>query len=102
MRHEEMRGENFGDDRPRDGQRRQSGAATTAFGLQPGIRERGQHHVALPSRQRAALEVIQPEFVLELLILLLDCPALVFSEDDSLLVSGSEDGSVRVWSLFMY
>ena len=27
---------------------------------------------------------------------------LVFSEDDSLLVSGSEDGSVRVWSLFMY
>ncbi|TKY65025.1 ROOT INITIATION DEFECTIVE 3 protein [Spatholobus suberectus] len=26
---------------------------------------------------------------------------LVFSEDDSLLVSGSEDGSVRVWSLFM-
>jgi len=27
---------------------------------------------------------------------------LVFSEDDSLLISGSEDGSVRVWSLFMY
>ncbi|RDX70085.1 Protein ROOT INITIATION DEFECTIVE 3, partial [Mucuna pruriens] len=26
---------------------------------------------------------------------------LVFSDDDSLLVSGSEDGSVRVWSLFM-
>ncbi|MED6158808.1 hypothetical protein PIB30_036221 [Stylosanthes scabra] len=26
---------------------------------------------------------------------------LVFSEDDSLLISGSEDGSVRVWSLFM-
>lgn len=27
---------------------------------------------------------------------------LVFSEDDSLLVSGAEDGTVRVWSLFMY
>ncbi|XP_068500892.1 protein ROOT INITIATION DEFECTIVE 3-like [Phaseolus vulgaris] len=26
---------------------------------------------------------------------------LVFSEDDSLLISGSEDGTVRVWSLFM-
>ncbi|KAB1220216.1 Protein ROOT INITIATION DEFECTIVE 3 [Morella rubra] len=26
---------------------------------------------------------------------------LVFSDDDSLLISGSEDGSVRVWSLFM-
>ncbi|KAJ7958170.1 protein ROOT INITIATION DEFECTIVE 3-like [Quillaja saponaria] len=26
---------------------------------------------------------------------------LVYSEDDSLLISGSEDGSVRVWSLFM-
>jgi WD40 repeat protein len=27
---------------------------------------------------------------------------LVFTEDDSLLVSGSEDGSVRVWPLLMY
>ncbi|KAJ7966607.1 protein ROOT INITIATION DEFECTIVE 3-like [Quillaja saponaria] len=26
---------------------------------------------------------------------------LVFSEDDSLVISGSDDGSVRVWSLFM-
>ncbi|ESW11388.1 hypothetical protein PHAVU_008G025800 [Phaseolus vulgaris] len=26
---------------------------------------------------------------------------MVFSEDDSLLISGSEDGTVRVWSLFM-
>lgn len=27
---------------------------------------------------------------------------LVFSDDDSLLISGSEDGSVKVWSLLMY
>lgn len=27
---------------------------------------------------------------------------LVFSEDESLLISGSEDGCVRVWSLLMY
>ena len=27
---------------------------------------------------------------------------LVFSEDDSLLISGSEDGCVRVWSLLKY
>lgn len=26
---------------------------------------------------------------------------LMFNEDDSLLISGSEDGSIRVWSLFM-
>lgn len=27
---------------------------------------------------------------------------LVFSEDDSLLISGSEDGCIRVWSLLTY
>ena len=27
---------------------------------------------------------------------------LVFSDDDSLLISGSEDGSVKVWSLLLY
>lgn len=27
---------------------------------------------------------------------------LVYSEDESLLISGAEDGSVRVWSLLMY
>jgi len=37
MRDEEMRGENVGDHGARDRQRRQSGAATAAFGLQPGI-----------------------------------------------------------------
>ena len=26
---------------------------------------------------------------------------LVFSDDESLLISGAEDGCVRVWSLFM-
>lgn len=27
---------------------------------------------------------------------------MVFNDDQSLLISGSEDGCVRVWSLFMY
>ena len=58
-------------------QRRQVRAAAEAFALQPGVRERGEDHVALPPRQGAAFEVVEAEFVLELLILLLDRPALM-------------------------
>ena len=53
------------------------GAAAVAFALQPGVRERGEDDVALPAGKRAAFEVIEAEFVLQFLILLLDRPALM-------------------------
>ena len=81
--------ENLGDDRARDGQRGQARAAPPTFGLQPGVGECGQHDVALPSRQRAAFEVIEPEFVFEFLILLLDRPALM---------GKLHEGFQRAWS----
>jgi hypothetical protein len=41
------------------------------------VRQSGEDHVRLPAGERAALEVIEPEFVFQFLILLLDRPALV-------------------------
>jgi hypothetical protein len=40
-------------------------------------RERGEHDVLLPSGQRAAFEVIEAELIFQLVILLLDRPALI-------------------------
>src|SRR4029450_11739573 len=77
MRHEEMRRENLGNYRARDGQGRQARTTASALVLQPGIREGRQHDVLLPSGQGATFEVIESQFVLELLVLLLDRPALV-------------------------
>lgn len=53
------------------------GASSLAFALQPGVREGGEDDVALPPGQGAPFEVIEAEFVLQLLLLLLDRPALV-------------------------
>ena len=49
-----------------------------------GVRDRGEHDMMLPARIGAAFEVVEPEFGLELLVLLLDRPALV-RESDQLL-----------------
>ena len=76
-RHEEMRREDLGDHRARDGQRRQARAGAAPFVLQPGVRQGGQHDVAMPADKRAALEVIEPELVFQLLVLLFDRPALM-------------------------
>ena len=48
-----------------------------AFALQPGVREGSEHDVALPAGQGAPFEVIEAEFVLQFLILLLDRPPLM-------------------------
>ena len=72
-----MGGEDLGDHGAHERQRRQVGAPSLAFALQPGVREGGEDDVALPSGQGASLEMIEAEFVLQFLILLLDRPALV-------------------------
>ena len=45
--------------------------------LQPRIRDGGEHDMMLPAGIGASLEMIEPEFVLEFLILLLDRPPLM-------------------------
>ena len=80
-RHEEMRREDFGDHRPRDGQRRQSGGGAAARVLEPAVGQSGQYDVAMPADKRTPLEVIEPEFVLQFLVLLLDRPAVMRQAD---------------------
>ncbi len=79
--HEEMRGQDLGDHRAHEGQRRQVRATSVAFALQPAVREGGEDDVPLPPRQGAPFEVIEAEFVLQLLILLLDRPPLMGEPD---------------------
>ncbi len=52
-----------------------------AFVLQPGVGQRGQHDVAMPADKRAALEVIEPEFVFQFFVLLFDRPAVMRQAD---------------------
>src|SRR5262245_39615683 len=79
---QEVRCEDFLNHGADDWQCRRTRKAAAAFLLQPGVGERGKHDVALPPGQRAALEVIEAEFFFELLILLLDRPAMVRSTDE--------------------
>ncbi len=62
-RHKKMRGEDLGDHRARDRQRRQSRVGASPGVLQPAVGHGGQHHVSMPADKRAPLEVIEPEFV---------------------------------------
>jgi hypothetical protein len=78
---EEMGREDLGDDGAHDRQRRLVGAASLPLALEPRVRERGEDDVALPARERAPFEVIEAEFVLEFLILLLDGPPLMREPD---------------------
>ena len=55
--------------------------AASSFVLEPGIRQGREHDVALPSRVLASFEVIETEFLFELLILLLDRPPLMGGAD---------------------
>ena len=49
--------------------------------LQPGVGQGGEHDVAMPADKRAALEVIEAEFVFQLLVLLFDGPAVMRQAD---------------------
>jgi hypothetical protein len=48
-----------------------------AFLLQEAVRECRQDDVAVPAREAAPFEVIEPDFVFEFLVLLLDRPSLI-------------------------
>ena len=84
MRDEKVRRQNLGDHRASDGQGGQPRSAAAPLRLQPRIGDRDEDDVPLPARPRPAFEVIEPEFVLELLILLLDRPPLVSQVDQAL------------------
>ena len=67
--------------------RQRRAACVHPFPLEKGVRDGGEHDMMMPSRIRAAFEVVEAEFGLELLILLLDRPALM-REPDQLLHRG--------------
>src|ERR687898_2551856 len=52
------------------------------FGLEEGIGHRADRHVVLPSGIRAALEVVEAQFGFEVLVMLLDRPALMRQSDE--------------------
>ena len=52
-------------------------ARSHPFALDKGIGDRADHHVVLPARIRAAFEVVEPEFGLEVLVMLFDRPAVM-------------------------
>src|SRR5918993_3060115 len=76
-RYEKVGGQDLGDDRAHHRKCRVMRAAPLAFALKPGVGQGGEDDVALPPREGAALEVIEAEFVLQLLVLLLDRPPLM-------------------------
>src|SRR5262245_14563463 len=83
VRGEVQRREDLGDEgtHGREGERRSAGVPT--FLLQEGVGHGGERDVPVPARIAAALEVIEAEFVLQLLVLLLDRPSLVRDPDQT-------------------
>ena len=77
LRHEEVRGEDFCDDGADAWERQLRLPTAPTFVLEKAVRNSGQHDMVLPAGESAALEVIEPDFVLQLLVLLLDGPALM-------------------------
>ena len=68
----------------RDLRKRQPWALARAhpFGLEKRVGHRADDHVMLPARIRPALEVIEPEFGFEVLVVLFDRPALMRQADE--------------------
>lgn len=54
-----------------------------AFEDQKRVRHRGERYVMMPARPRAPLEVIEPQLVLELAVILLDPPAPLGQPDEA-------------------
>src|SRR5262245_58434743 len=81
-RHKKVRGKDLGDHRAGDRERWDARAGMSPRALQPGVSHRGQHDVAMPSDKRATLEMIEPEFVFEFFVLLLDRPSMMCQSDE--------------------
>ena len=57
-------------------------AGSATFGLEKRVGHGADHHVVLPSGIRPTLEVIEPEFGFEVLVMLFDRPALMGQADE--------------------
>jgi len=80
---QEQAGEDLLNERAHLGKREPwAGAGTAAFALEKRIGHGTDHHVMVPPRIRAALEMIEAEFGFEILIVLFDRPALMGQPDD--------------------
>jgi hypothetical protein len=79
--HEEMGGQDFLDDGADPRQREMRLTPSTAFALEKAVGDGRQDDVTLPPRQAAAFEVVEPNFVFEFLVLLLDRPTLMREAD---------------------
>src|SRR5438132_13344659 len=84
MRREKQRGENFADECAHHGKRQRRAARVPALLLKKRIGDRRQDDVSVPARICSPFEVVEAEFVFELLILLLDGPSLMRDPDESL------------------
>ena len=77
----QQRGEDFLHDGAHGRKREPRGATAHPLALDVGVRDGRQHDMMLPTGLRATLEVVEPEFAFQFLILLLDRPALVGQAD---------------------
>ena len=71
--HQEIVGrQNIRDHGPRLGKGQVATASPLAFALDEGVGDRGQHDVSMPAVERSSFEMIEPQFVFQFGILLLD------------------------------
>src|SRR6266540_3564813 len=84
MRGEVQRGEDFADECAHHRKRQRLAARVAALLLKKRVCDGRENDVSIPARKGSALEVVEAEFVFELLILLLDGPSLVRNPHESL------------------
>ena len=77
MRQEIVRRQNIGDHRAGLGKGQVVAASPLAFALDEGVGDCGQHDVSMPAVKRPAFEMVEPQFVFQLGVLLLDRPAVM-------------------------
>src|SRR3970040_455970 len=83
VRRKIQRGEDFANECAHHRKCERSAARMSALLLEKGVGEGGQDDVSVPAGIRASFEVVEAEFVFELLILLLDGPSLMRDPDQS-------------------